>query len=525
MHDCLKIAELVDMICSQFDCSSEGDRRALATVARTCMTFRDPALDRLWWFTTLGQLLVYCMPSDLWAVDMSQRSGWDGDPVRTVRLLRPIFDSDWQRVRLYAPRIRKLASGEHSIHHRWDLDQIFPSLSLAFSESLLHNLQDLQWYHTQDDFHYIHIFLRPSLTKISFYLLSTADCSLLPRLGERCPQLVNIAIAADPDVDLQPLSRFVARLPLAETISVPWLQQDALEHLSKLPTLKSLTMGRCPKALPVSAAPIAFAFTALRHMSLNDGTLADVTLLLRMCRDVSLETLRVDLDNGHHHPPEADVQAFVTAVAESISPSRLTRLRLQTSIRWWGRTDPLYLIQPDTLTLLICFKNLTFLDITCAFGFDLDDDTVSQMARAWPQIQTLRLAGILPSTSRPRATLASLCSIARHCPRIVTLTLAFDGSVIPSPCAASPGVVVRNESLRQMNVLHSPITTPITVGRFLFGVFPNLYRITTSREGMDDEGEAQLQEHEDAIRYHRCWTELHQILQQKARVALGRTVT
>ncbi|KAJ7607298.1 hypothetical protein DFH06DRAFT_1018623 [Mycena polygramma] len=502
MHNCLQIAELVDMICSQFDCwANRSDRRALAAVARTCMTFRDPALDRLWRSTSLGQLLVYCMPSDLWT--MGRESLPDG-PGFTTRMLRPICDSDWQRVRLYAPRVRMLSSGDH---HLWDLGPIFRSLRLAFPESLLHNLQDLRWqyYHPQ----YISIFLRPSMTRISLHLSTASHCSILPVLDQRCPNLADISITASSDLDLQPLSCFVARLRGAKSLYVPCLEQDALQYLSMLPTLESLTMRILAKRLVVPAAPTVPTFPALHHLEIDEATVSDTTQFLRMCRDVPLETLRVQRVRSRSGPLTADMESFFSVLAARVSHSTLTRLRINGHTgRWSYRARSIYLIQPETLALLLCFKNMTFLHLACDCGFDLDDDTVSRMARAWPQIETLRLAGILPSASRPRATLASLHSIARHCPRIVALTMAFDGSAVPSPCTASPGVVVRNDGLREMNVLHSPITTAIAMQQFLSGLFPNLYRITTSREGMDNNGYAQLAEEEEEIRYHRCWKEV-----------------
>ncbi|KAJ7658607.1 hypothetical protein DFH06DRAFT_990097 [Mycena polygramma] len=501
MHDCLRIAELVDMICSQFHSASAffhsdpEDQRALAAVARTCMTFRDTALDHLWRSTTLGQLLTSCMPSDLWVFDTVERMG---SLQRRVRLRRPICDSDWQRVRVYAPRIRKLISGRDA----WYLHHIFPALSLAFPESLLQNMRDLDWCHSHC-FHYIHILLRPSITRISFEYLSTSDCSLFPRLAELCPKLADISISATDDLAVdRAVSRFVARLRLLETISVPWLEQDALEHLSKLPTLKSLHMEQPREAFAVSKARIVPAFTALRQLFVFEATLDYMTsLLLRMCSDVPLETLTVHLDNDHH-PPATDVQAFLTAVTESVSHSTLRHFRLEGF--GWGRYKPdpvTSLIQPDTLVLLLCFENLTSLHLTSALGFDLDDATVSRMARAWPRIECLHLQ-LLDSARRPRATLASLNSIAWHCPRIVALTIAFDGSVIPPP-SASDGVVVRNESLREMNVLHSPITTPGAVGRLFSCVFPNLTEIHTTQRQFMDNGELH-----EANRHQRWWAEV-----------------
>ncbi|KAJ6449929.1 hypothetical protein C8R47DRAFT_1255368 [Mycena vitilis] len=511
------VAELVDMICAQFDLASADWRnyRALGALARTCTAFRDPALDRLWRSTTLVQLLTSCMPSELWAFDMRSRKGCSVMvSQRTLTLLRPIRDSDWRRVRLYAPRIRKLTSGQD----RCFLDHIFPSLSLAFPESLLQNLQHLRWCHHNDfDFPYITTFLRPSLTHISFELLSTSDFSLLPRLGERCPHLAGISIAAGPGVDLQPLSYFVAHLPTVRTLSIPWLGQDTMEHLSKLPTLNSLTIESIPEALAVSPVRVVPAFPALQHLSIHEGMLVHVTQFLGMCNDVPLETFSVARNGygGPDYPPAADMDSFFATLEARVSHSTLRRLHVDGYNRWSDTPEPeLYPVRRETIALLLCFKNLTYLHLTSSLGFDLDDDIVSRMARSWPQIERLHLAGIQLYARRPRTTLASLCSIARHCPRIVALTIAFDGSQIVSPSSISPGVVVHNKSLRDMDVLHSPIAigTSISMRRFLSGVFPNLTWITTSREFMDNEDEAQLREHEEAIRYHKRWKDVWQNL-------------
>ncbi|KAJ7252353.1 hypothetical protein B0H12DRAFT_616841 [Mycena haematopus] len=72
MHRCLNISEIVDMICALLDprissVPGPAPYRHLASIARTCTTLQDPALDHLWSSTTLS-ILIRCMPSDLWAV-------------------------------------------------------------------------------------------------------------------------------------------------------------------------------------------------------------------------------------------------------------------------------------------------------------------------------------------------------------------------------------------------------------------------------------------------------------------------
>ncbi|KAJ7729968.1 hypothetical protein B0H16DRAFT_1586093, partial [Mycena metata] len=73
MHRCLKILEIVDAVCVHLDSPDPLllSSRHLSAVARTCTTFSGPAssLDHLWRVAPLEQLLIYCMPSDLWALE------------------------------------------------------------------------------------------------------------------------------------------------------------------------------------------------------------------------------------------------------------------------------------------------------------------------------------------------------------------------------------------------------------------------------------------------------------------------
>ncbi|KAJ6501022.1 hypothetical protein C8R47DRAFT_1068017 [Mycena vitilis] len=474
MHDCLRIAELAELICCQFDSSSRArDRRALAAVATTCTALKDPALNRLWRTTPLARLLTSCMPPDLWRVADPEGLSDAGKP-RTLTLCRPICESDWGRVHLYAPRIRELRSGSVVLGDTL-LGDTLPTVSRAFPRSLLHDLRDLLWEGDSDSLRYLVFFLRPSMTKISFELQSTADCAVFPTLGEICPELCDISITAGCELGeavIGRLSDFVAHLPLVETISVPSLRRDAVEHLSTLPTLKSLQMFRVPGALdvlPVLAGP---AFLALRHLCLRAPTPADISWLLPASTDVPLETLYVALDVV---PPAADVHTLFTTIGASVSASTLTRLHLGCRTFGWG--DPRsHLIHPGTLVLLLCFENLTELTLASSIGFDLDDETVSQMARAWPRMESLHLLGFSTYT-RPRTTLASLSAIARHCPRMYALTIAFDGSAIPPSTAVSLGVAGQHNSLFLLNVLHSPIAAVRHMQQYLFGVFPNLLQI------------------------------------------------
>jgi hypothetical protein len=128
---------------------------------------------------------------------------------------------------------------------------------------------------------------------------------------------------------------------------------------------------------------------------------------------------------------------------------------------------------------LLPFFNLTCVEVTSAFGFDLDDSTVLEMARAWPRLEELTLL-CLEAPSNVGPTLASLRSFAQYCPVLETLHTTVDGTVAPSDDELSTHIF--QECLSFLDVANSRIDSPMDVAKFLSGVFPNLNNIITNLE-------------------------------------------
>ncbi|KAJ7642632.1 hypothetical protein DFH06DRAFT_1334017 [Mycena polygramma] len=514
MHHCLKIAEIVDMICSHLDARTSerpapGVRplRDLAVLARTCAILHSPALDYLWSHASLGKLLTRCMPSDLWDVVITATNIWTSE--RRVQPLRTIRASDWDRLCIYARHVKHLSSG---VHRDFDLSAIFPSLGVSLPPDLFPKLQSLDWQHTSRDFHYIHLLLHPRLTAISFRLDSESSASLLSTLTLKCPKLIDVDITARDGGQsfIGPLSDFVRGLHNPEEISVPCLAPDVLEHLSHLITLKVLSLHGMPSlsALPTHGG--RRTFPALDALSLDLPAIGPATQFLRLCNAVPLVTFVshlsgiVTADEVHH---------FLTEISAGFSHFSLTSLTLNNKICKFeelvGSNVTTHVIQPRSMRALLCFHNLTLLSITSVIGFDLDDGTLAELARAWPRIASLALKSNYHHTRTPRATAACLLSFAEHCPRLSRLTLAFDATTIPA--AESPAPV--QHSLTMLNVQQSPMTTPIDMARFISGLFPTLTKLDTYREHDYNEEEDGMDDIErDVIRIHYRWKEVQSFL-------------
>ncbi|KAJ6618074.1 hypothetical protein B0H10DRAFT_2218029 [Mycena sp. CBHHK59/15] len=127
------------------------------------------------------------------------------------------------------------------------------------------------------------------------------------------------------------------------------------------------------------------------------------------------------------------------------------------------------------LTSLILFHNLTVLYISAYEGYEITDEIVSSLARAWPQLEEFHLTSTVQSRHPPRATLLAIRALARHCPNLRALEMTFDAINVPPKAP----LAIRQRSLPQLDVVFSPITDPRPVGEFLSGIFAELREITT----------------------------------------------
>ncbi|KAJ6563245.1 hypothetical protein B0H10DRAFT_2239505 [Mycena sp. CBHHK59/15] len=107
----------------------------------------------------------------------------------------------------------------------------------------------------------------------------------------------------------------------------------------------------------------------------------------------------------------------------------------------------------DPLSPLYRFANLTSVDIHRS-GSALDDD------------------------DPPRLTLQALRALARHCPLLHVLEITLDASTAP-PAETARAWGTAQQNLARFVVRSSLITAPLSVARFLSGIFAHLTDIGT----------------------------------------------
>ncbi|KAJ7025179.1 hypothetical protein C8F04DRAFT_1269536 [Mycena alexandri] len=522
MHRCLRIQDVVEVVFGylepQFPRAGVIPQtwKELARLGRTCKDFHNPALDCLWRSATLGNLLR-CLPPDLCVVDEVSAGGLWGK-IYSLRFLRPVQSNDWERVKIYAPRVQKLYTITND-----KLSAVFPTLNQCLPENLLCNLQSLVWWYS-DDFQYIQLFLGPRLTSLEIEapIESDSDLALFSALAPKCPRLKKLRVGSrkmqDTEVgpEAEAVSLFVRGLQSIESVSVHLLDQEALEHIRTLPTLKWLTLDTFPAGPMLSSIEdprLPAPFAALASLRLCYAVIETTTRFLSHCGILPLTSFSATV-------PELQTTAalhnLVATVASTVLPTTLTAFNVHNHGRhdyFVGVQSPTdHLVLSDSLRLLFSYVNLTSVTITSPGSFDLDNDTVLAMTRAWPCIE-VHLQSVFPVLP-PRATLECLRYFL-HSPVLRTLAIMVDCAVAPvrNDDSGSGTIAASSHPLVELDLSFSPLSRSTvgvdTLAQFISNIFPALRGVHTSWDIGDTESYTLYQQ---VLRYRPYWRQVDAVI-------------
>ncbi|KAJ7468795.1 hypothetical protein FB451DRAFT_381890 [Mycena latifolia] len=408
-----------------------------------------------------------------------------------VAFQRPLIPRDWERPLMYWNRIRdfQIMSFEPRIISP-DVCQI---LQLCCpGQYLFPNLQEISW--LVDDpavFPLISMFLSPRIHSISIIPGdSIAQRSLLPTLAVKYPDLteVNLRGAHLRVFDtpfLQIIWAFLGKLQRLESLFVANVDFTTFEHLARLPSLKCLVLDQLldesllggPEAIELEPR-----FPSLEFLSLWSTTPEITIAVVAAMHHRALSELRVNFETDF--PDIHTTTELYTTLATHCSHATLHCLSLEEEYCYAHPSHLLelppanefsnYAVRPSTLQLLFPFTNLTTIKLSPYHGFDLDDETVLEMARAWCRVEELELSATtdlhVPSY-RTRVTLMGIRAIAMHCSNLKSLRFFFNASGRKDPL---PAGTCAQTTLVDLYVFCSPISSPAPVANFLFHLFPNL---------------------------------------------------
>ncbi|KAJ7666772.1 hypothetical protein DFH06DRAFT_1040271 [Mycena polygramma] len=490
MHRTLSIPEIVGLICEHLEGGYRirESRADFAALARTCKSFHDPALDKLWRRQNTLAHVLKCLPSDLW-----EETNDANPPQNVLRLVKTPQPADWTRPLNYARRIRDLylipAWGRRS--NGFPTADVLAIIQLCFPRDYMcPNLQYIHWGSQGNTpaFHYIRLFLGPNITR-AFITIPANATDMSPLSALRYPELRALSLQTSSDdtsLIRRTSSPFVLELTQIVRLTLDWLDRTALAHLSRLAHLKYLSLSKTDSRDLASSSSsldsLHYPFLALRSLSLSNTTLEFANEFIPMLSDCHLDDFYL---GTNVLALETAMGELYTALAGHLSHATLDSI--------WIRhvhdalTPPpagaiaSYAITGRTLAPLSAFKNITILHLEGPVGFDIDDTAAWDIARAWPRILSLTLVAGTALHHPTTMTLQGLRAFATHCKELSDLGITVDASTVP-PFDSSPEARVSQRALRTLDVAASPISDAPTVAKFLSGLFQRLSMIGTPDE-------------------------------------------
>ncbi|KAJ7495425.1 hypothetical protein FB451DRAFT_1077064 [Mycena latifolia] len=495
MHRALEILEIIEMICAQVHSSlmPKADRN-LASLARVCRILSGPALDRLWEHQSSLMNILSCMPDDLWENNNFGEKSF-------VRARRQIKPSDWDRVHPYARRVKTFLFYDYD--NERDTDHWSPVFEILASslpgEHFFPNLHTIFWDVMEMPwFPFVRLFLCPGIKSATMGMFAASThLALISTLSAQCPLLTHVTLFIDPvlhEYCSAPFSTLIHGVPRLEDLDLGTLDQAAFEHLAHMSSLQALSITM-PTFIPFRGDEDPPRFVKLRRVGFGCTTHQFTTAFIAM-KSWSLGSFRSMVTSV---PTAAETATMYTLLTSHCAHAALRNLELgdaRLNIESFPLV-PACIVTSDALRILFCFHNLRHVNLAPPAGFDLDDAVLAELARAWPRLSSLTLAGSGYRAPPSRVTLGALRALAAHCRSLMFLTLAFDASVVPD---APP----ERGTLLRLDVADSIVVTPAPVAEYLFALFPRLLDIATGRERLDNEDAGQ----DRAVGLHKLWKEV-----------------
>ncbi|KAJ7440297.1 hypothetical protein B0H11DRAFT_2099813 [Mycena galericulata] len=490
MHHSLSIPEIVDLIFAELQPehvfgrqTPHWHRKDFAALARTCKSFKDPALNFLWREQDTLTNILKCLPSHLWKETWVRSA--NHNPRRQLHLTGQIVPADWDVALTYASRIRTLISERGNSGGAFPAASVFEIITSTIPcPHLCPNLRRVSWNLENPDPNslllYLGLFLGPHIIDVEISLSrknSEFDVAALPALPLPYPQLTNLALQGlydDPILSCR-----------AASIVVPSTEQNSPNRGSR-----------------------SHSFPALRTVEFPYSTFEFSIEFLNMLSNCRLDS--VHIGTGHLTTKSMSGQLHV-ALASHLSHTALDSLAIE--FVGPGRAEQPtgtiahYVISGRELAPLFCFVNLTNLWLEPPVGFDIDDSMAWDMAHSWPKLTSLRFT-----------TLHGLRGFAKHCKESRSLTIPLDASTVP-PFDNSPETRISQSSLNCLLVGRSPIVDQSAVARFMRRLFPNLTEIEINPE---DEAWDSYEEvdTEEARTFADRWQLVQNILRQASRITV-----
>ena len=293
---------------------------------------------------------------------------------------------------------------------------------------------------------------------------------------------------------LELLSTFRGVRTLAMTNMV--LTSHAITMIGTLPALEDLRLSITEQQMQHYNPPDGNNFPLLTHLEICSETINACRLLLIKIQSRTLWSLKVEQTVIVHW----DVRGLFVALHANNLASRLESLILYNSLAHS------FEINACTFEHLDSFKHLRELSIypTCV---DLDDNHLTQLAKALPHLRLLSFEEPYNSGIIPKCTFIGLQHLVQFCPKLERLTLCIDARQIPIFSTQPDGEYLLGLHLTTLNLCTAPVLNACDVASYLITLFPALTNFSTDYDCIEDDDDSVVN------RYCIIWSKVQELLE------------
>ncbi|EIW85527.1 hypothetical protein CONPUDRAFT_142055 [Coniophora puteana RWD-64-598 SS2] len=268
---------------------------------------------------------------------------------------------------------------------------------------------------------FLRVLLGPSLEAIVLYPghLNKHLFTLAATMGVLCPRMKDFTwMSENPSAEEEAvISKLITSWPKLEDVTSFALDKDALQYLSSLPSLKSITVAirrfSTPWTFHVPAFPNA---TSLKLVSPSTYTLSDIASFVGSLR-ASPAHFSAIAETAH----PTSVSDLFEAIAGHLDKAKLETL----SVNEKQSPDSLRL-DMNMLKRIFHFRCLTRVHVDTYREVDLGGGDLLEMADAWPGLISFSINVGWGWRCRSRVTLRDVKAMLQRLPKLEMLALAVD---------------------------------------------------------------------------------------------------
>ncbi|KII89491.1 hypothetical protein PLICRDRAFT_175665 [Plicaturopsis crispa FD-325 SS-3] len=496
-------------------------------IALVCKTLFDVAVPQLWErappipdiFRVMGQTVwEESSGAERLTVTIRDEHHLNVDVELTVhatslRLLRVLTKSEWQRFSFYAQHIKELVPPP-PLHNLFingvSQDVEIPSPKFCFQD-------DAQWILSLNRplcpnlcrlglvpsmLPYADSFMGSNLTDITLHHMHqcTDGISFVQFLPILCPGLMRIDLGTFP-VGTSLAERFAHEQSALVTFKCGILSTEAYLRFASIPNLEWLSFSWSDNPARVldrmrvvsGAFPVAEFVSdmesALEHFTpekfaprtLAVAEVESVHHLILIVNSAPLPNLNQLIIRAASNSPIVGSAAKWRSIFSALNGRCDKEILRSLTIKPHDFIDRGRSITPvheaavltiTTLTPLLCFYALRTFECESVSGFDIGDSELRMLGNAWPAMEHLSLTSTLGWAIPSRITLKGLASLLMACPRLCSLGLVIDATLHDQSSSAEPAI--RNYNIRTVEFGNSPIEEWYHVAAYLSDIFPNL---------------------------------------------------